>query len=143
MIKFNNQQFKNCIQKCLQVFNEEYFFRPVIGLELEFYVSNKKNIALLEKDLSNKKIHYTLTKETGDNQYEVQLTPSMQIFKTLSDLAKIKRSILKIPSSTLAAKPFIDQPGSALHLHLNFVDRERKHLFDKLSNEEETSLLLN
>ena len=55
MIKFSNTQFNNLISKYLQIFSNEYFLHPIIGLEIEFYVQEEKHIKLLQKDLTDKK----------------------------------------------------------------------------------------
>ena len=79
--------------------------------------------------------------ETGKNQYEIQLPPSMQILSKLDSCNKIKKIIMEISESNFSAKPFADQPGNALHLHLNFLDANHKNLFEKDSDKESPLML--
>lgn len=141
MLKFTEKQLKEIIKNLLHRFHNQFSMKPVIGLEIEFYTSDKKNIELIEQALTKAKLHYHLENETGENQYEIQLSPSMQILSKLDDCNKIKKIIMDISDSNFSAKPFADQPGNALHLHLNFLDKDHKNLFDKHGDQESPLLL--
>ncbi len=141
MLKFTDKQLKEILKNLLHRFHNEFSMKPVIGLEVEFYTSDEKNIELIKQALTKAKSHYNLVNETGENQYEIQLPPSMQILSKLDDCNKIKKIIMEVSDSNFSAKPFTDQPGNALHLHLNFLDMEHKNLFEK-NNDQESSPML-
>jgi glutamine synthetase len=136
MIQYTDKQFKSLIKKFIQIFGEKFAIKPVIGLEIEFYIKNAKDVKLIEQHLLNKNLRYKLTKESGDNQFEIQLAPSTQIIKKIEELNLIKKVILEHQGATFVAKPFSDQPGSALHLHLNFLNSQHQNIFEKTTEQE-------
>lgn len=141
MIKFIDKKLKDIIKKLLSRFHNEFAMKPVIGIEIEFYVSDEADIALIKHALIKAGLNCNLAKEIGENQYEIQLPHSTQILSKLDDCNKIKKTILDIKGSNFHAKPFTDRPGNAFHLHLNFLDQNHKNLFEK-SNDQESVLLL-
>ena len=141
MLKLTDKKLKDIIKKLLGRFHNEFTMKPVIGLEIEFYIDTKSNIDLIKYALRKAKLNCNLVNETGKNQYEIQLPHSVQILSKLDNCNKIKKIIMDVSDSNFSAKPFDDQPGNALHLHLNFLDREQKNLFEK-NNGQESSFLL-
>lgn len=74
--------------------------------------------------------------ESGKDQYEVSLAMSADPASTARDTASLKDIIHKNCRTqgmqvTFAAKPFEDQPGSGLHMHVHLADAAGKNLFYK------------
>jgi glutamine synthetase len=96
---------------------KEFNLIPILGCELEFYVTKPS------EELMN--IGFDLVKEDGRNQFEIRLHPVKDILQFLHSIEAAKKKILSIEGvkseGAFAAKPFENQPGSALHMHLNFI----------------------
>jgi glutamine synthetase len=74
--------------------------------------------------------------ESGQDQFEVSLTMSPDPAITARDTMTLKDIIQKNCKTqgmevTFAAKPFADQPGSGLHIHVHLTDAAGKNLFYK------------
>ena len=125
------------IPNLLNIFHHEFAIKPMIGFELEFYTQDAD---FVRKALNQAEIDCEFEAESGKNQYEIQLPPSLQVMGALKKLTNARDVLIK-SGAQLAAKPFTDQPGSALHMHLNFLDHEHNNLFAKISDHEEPQLL--
>jgi glutamine synthetase len=119
-----------------------------MGAELEFYFSgdiNKFTNLLIYTELFDKICLRGVEEEKGLNQYEVRFTVCSNPV-TLAQHIILAKEILANTATRLgfevdfAAKPFSDQPGSALHLHLS-LNSQGVNLFTGEDNQE--SLLLN
>ncbi|MDP5083290.1 MAG: glutamine synthetase [Rickettsiaceae bacterium] len=116
------QEQYNLLSKLEQQFREELKLTPCIGAEIEFYIHGNVNIDLLAQ-----KIGYTIKEEKGQNQYEVDLLPSKNIALYAQEISELRSLIIK---STIAlgaradfsSKPFANDYGSSMHIHLNFVE---------------------
>lgn len=74
--------------------------------------------------------------ETGKDQFEIALATASDPKKTVRDAAKLKAIIATLSAmcgfpATFAAKPFEDQPGSGLHMHISLTDATGKNTFFK------------
>lgn len=111
---------------------------PVIGAEIEFYLS-PPNIDKLD-------LAIPIEKEKGDNQFEVKTDYSSNIFAQIQQILDLRYQItnkaLKLGMEVdFSAKPFLDQPGNALHIHLHLENSRGDNLFVKKSDKE-TKLML-
>jgi glutamine synthetase len=105
---------RTILQRYLEKLQNEFNLIPVIGCELEFYVSCPSSELM--------RLGLDLVEERGRNQFEIRLGPTTDIFQLIKELEISKEKIVRCDAKTsFKAKPFDDQPGSALHLHLNFV----------------------
>jgi len=100
--------------------HREFNLIPVIGCELEFYISQPCP-EIMQTGLN-------IVKEEGQNQFELRLGPTADIFKLFEMLDTSKEKITKTLDShgtkaLFEAKPFDKRPGSALHMHLNFLQK--------------------
>ena len=93
MLKLTDKKLKDIIKKLLGRFHNEFAMKPVIGLEIEFYIDTKSNIDLIKYALRKAKLNCNLVNETGKNQYEIQLPHSVQILSKLDNCNKIKKAI--------------------------------------------------
>ena len=121
---------------------------PVIGAEIEFYLissDHKEQNNLWQADKLD--LDLLIEEERGDNQFEIKTTHSRDLLKisqTIFDLKNLitKQAIKQKMLASFEAKPFIDQPGSALHIHLHLENSNGDNLYIK-KQEQETKLLLN
>lgn len=124
-------------------------FRPVVACEIEFYLagSSARNLEVFWREVYNicdqKKIPvFKIEKERGHEQHEVALGPVADAKKAAEDCAALKAVISEIAinhgmHADFCAKPFSDQPGSGLHIHVHLEDKTGKNLFFK--NDEKMS----
>jgi glutamine synthetase len=108
---------------------------PVIGIEIEFYLTSVFN----NPQDHFKSLGLEIEKEKGDNQFEIKIKHTKDIFSCIKEIEKIK--LLLAPYVTFKAKPFVNQPGSALHVHLHLENEKGDNLFMKESQEESSFLL--
>jgi glutamine synthetase len=101
----------------------DFDLTPVTAAEIEFYYSG--DIDVLHSILPVLK----LEKERGENQYEVAFAPASPE-KTAADLVTFKTAAEAL-GADFSAKPFADQPGSGLHIHIHLADKDGKNVFYK------------
>jgi glutamine synthetase len=106
---------------CLQL-KEEFNLTTCVGAELEFYLIGNYDVQTLAE-----KINLTIKKEKGCNQFEIDLSPSIDIANYADSIKQIRQDIIN-HSMTLgfeanfSSKPFADDYGSSMHIHLNFQE---------------------
>ncbi len=93
----------------------DFGLRPVLGAEIEFYVPGAS--AELIKQLEDS-AGFTLEKEKGRHQYEIALPPTHDPLALAQQLAALKENI----PADFSPRPFADQPGSGIHVHLHLED---------------------
>lgn len=108
---------------------------PVIGVEIEFYLTS----VLDNPQDYFKSLGLDIEREKGDNQFEIKIDYTKDIYVCIAEIERIKSLISS--KVTLKAKPFIDQPGSAFHVHLHLENEKGDNLFMK-EDQDESSLLL-
>lgn len=111
---------------------------PVIGAEIEFY--------LISNQPQKLSIDIPIEKEKGINQFEVKTDYSSDIFTQIQQISDLKEKITNqaLKQNMVAdfsAKPFLDQPGSALHIHLHLENSKGENLYIKKNNQE-TDIML-
>ncbi|MGN7678426.1 MAG: glutamine synthetase [Anaplasma sp.] len=116
----------------------EFRVCPSVGVEVEFYV---KDVAedMLDELFSEfvrcvNSSQCNVTKEVHKFQYELSIAHSRNIESILADLTRAKELLLNSAKGfdgtlDFSAKPYIDAPGSAFHVHVNLVDQNSKNLF--------------
>lgn len=121
----------NILKANLQKLEEHFGLKACVGAELEFYLHNLKDFSqlqILEQsiiDLSEKKVT-RIQKERGCSQYEVDIKPSVEVIdypKTILSLRNIIADEAKKLGlqADFSSKPFKDDFGNSMHIHLNFV----------------------
>jgi glutamine synthetase len=131
----------------------EFAAVPFIGAELEFYLTGDEAVhndclALIFKTMIDNHIQVTkIEKENGHNQYEIALGPISDAYKLATHIEFLRSTIYKSAqlcgvSALLDAKPFEDQPGSALHINISLLNSEGKNLFAKKADEPETEMMV-
>jgi glutamine synthetase len=112
----------NLLNELVCYFKNKMHLTPVIGAEIEFYLHGDININLLEQ-----KIGCIIKPEKGYKQYEIDLPPSQNIVIYSKSIATLRNNII-VEAKKLGAiadfrpKPFLNDYGSAMHIHLNFLE---------------------
>jgi glutamine synthetase len=102
-----------------QEFKMRYDDLLVVGAELEFYLLQD----ICPQQISEL-IGYELKPEKGLGQYEINFTPSTDLDGFAAEINRVK-CLLEQQAHTLGgkvmfdAKPFADDYGSSLHIHIN------------------------
>lgn len=107
------------------------------GAEIEFYLSKEPSKDFIEK--------FELQKEKGKFQYEV-ITKVCDGIAIIDEIKNLKNDLIKFAKEQsieldFSAKPFDDDYGSSLHIHLNLVDLFGKNLFMKQGGVESDFML--
>ncbi len=89
----------------------------------------------------------SIDEEVGERQCELALGFTPDIEQATLDLQRAKEIVQEVAhntnaSASFAAKPYDNQPGSGLHIHLSLHDEDGNNLFSKQRGEEDTELLL-
>ncbi|MFY9590140.1 glutamine synthetase [Rickettsia endosymbiont of Halotydeus destructor] len=125
----NNLQRNKQLEKIITRFQKDYNLIPVIGVEIEFYLSSNIDISKFEtltsKYLAQQKIS-KIKKERGNNQYEVDLPPSTDLINYINEISKVKLVLENIASElkgdiNFSPKPFLNDYGNSMHFHINFI----------------------
>lgn len=111
---------------------------PVIGAEIEFYLNSP--------DADKLELAIPIEEEKGDNQFEVKIDYSSDILEQIQKILDLREKITEQAlkhgmEADFSAKPFLDQPGSALHIHLHLENSKGDNLYIKKNNKE-TKLML-
>ncbi|WP_227028938.1 glutamine synthetase [Neorickettsia sennetsu] len=111
---------ENVTSMTLATLNEQFNFGIKLGIELEFYSSEK--IGFFKELVSQ---HFSLiegvSKERGDGQYEISTLPTGNISLLLNEINSFKSLVRGV--ADFSAKLRLDQPGSALHVHVSLHDK--------------------
>lgn len=117
--------------------------RPITASEIEFYLHGSDNIDDLEAFWNMVRAVceavdipiFNIEKERGKEQHEVSICPASPQ-KTISDTIALKEIITQAASkrnmqADFSAKPFADDYGSGLHIHIHLEDENGKNQFHK------------
>ena len=120
----------------------EFGFTAVVACELEFYLYGSAQLDLADfwrevrKRCERRSIGICkIEKEKGTDQHEVALMPA-DSDKAIKDAVQLKDVLSKVAeiygiNVDFSAKPFADEPGSGLHIHLHLQDNIGKNVFYK------------
>ncbi len=103
-------------------FKSKHNLTPIIGAEIEFYLSENIDVRALAS-----KIGHDIKLEKGENQYEIDLLPSSDLVTLAKDIESVRKNIALFAtqmggSADFSSKPFANDYGSSLHIHLNFLE---------------------
>lgn len=141
------------LQTIVAYFHADTSLSLLIGAEIEFYLSCPKetDIAPLLAAIHAACATLPVTvgeveKEKGPGQYEIQLSPLADPFMMAVSITKARDIIYTTAQAfqakvSFAAKPYPDEPGSGLHIHVNLFDNTGRNCFQK-EGEQEPVLLL-
>jgi glutamine synthetase len=87
-----------------------------IGLELEFY--STKTLEYLQQFIDKEFLLIKVVKEEQENsQYEIVTDPTDNLKLLVDEINTFKKISKEI--NDFRAKPFLDKPGNALHIHIS------------------------
>ena len=127
---------------------------PVVAAEIEFYLHGASAVEpfddareAFEHALSLHNINaHGLEKERGAEQFEIALKPGNNPYLVGEDTRRLKQVIAEAAlrhamRADFSAKPFADQPGSGLHIHVHLNDAQGRNVFFKENDEYSDHLL--
>ncbi|ABE04760.1 glutamine synthetase [Rickettsia bellii] len=132
----NNLQKKKQLEKIIFQFHKDYNLIPIIGVEIEFYLSPNIDISKFEilarKYLTKFKIS-KIKKEKGNNQFEIDLPPSHDLVNYAKMILKVKNTLTKIAEylnghTDFSPKPFLNDYGNSMHFHISFDIESGDHI---------------
>ncbi|MCP5369567.1 MAG: glutamine synthetase [Rickettsiaceae bacterium] len=105
-----------------QRFQEELGLTPIMGVELEFYLSADIDITKLSTVIG-----CDIEQERGFNQYEIQFLPQKNLVILAQLIENTRRNIIEYCASeggwaNFYSKPYINDFGSSMHIHINFLE---------------------
>jgi len=125
----------------------EFDLFPVIGAEIEFYLTqDNNNFNELWQAPTLIIDNIEVEKEKGKNQFEVKIDYGSDIKLQINKIIKLKQKIekLAIKQGVVAdfrSKPIVNQPGSALHYHIHLENSKKENLFIKKGDQERELLM--
>lgn len=138
------------IKQILDKFHYREAF-PAFGVEIEFYILGHDNNSNVEKLVSmlEDATGVTIQKEKGYRQYEIASEVFLDVFQMINFVEKVKNIIsnTKIDNSPLYTsfhpKPYLNDYGSAMHLHFSLNDKDGFNIFNNCDNIESNDVLIN
>jgi glutamine synthetase len=116
--------------KINNLFENQWGIQVKIGFEQEFYC----NIPIEELEINYPELYFE--NETGPNQFEAITKASFNLEKLCNDIIRLRSN----PKVNFAAKPFNNQPSSALNLSVSLW-RDNCNLFAKKIDGSESEYL--
>jgi glutamine synthetase len=124
----------------------ELGLKPRFGVELEFYIigdipNNFLNAISTETGIE-------VQNEKGNGQYELASEVFDNVFALIDYINCIKSTLLSIAISygieiSFAPKPYSNDHGSAMHIHLSLYDVDNNNIFNKFDTIDANNILLN
>ncbi len=76
----------------------------------------------------------TIVKEAGPGQFEINLNHRNDPLRAADDVILLKRIVRECArmhdlTATFMAKPFLDQPGNGMHVHISLLNDEGENIF--------------
>lgn len=120
------------MEKIIIKFQRCYNLIPIVGVEIEFYLSS--NIDIIEfENLANKYFNSStilkIKEEKGANQFEIDLPPSNNLIKYINEIKCTKSALTRAAldlngNINFSPKPFLSDYGSSMHFHINFASNK-------------------
>lgn len=140
------------LQKLLQ---HDFRFRAIMATEIEFYLSRVERTthpdALLHdisSALRNAGVPIEdVQRERGFEQFEIALKPSADLAKVAADTSLLRDIVAQVAAkqgveANFAAKPFENEPGSGLHVHVHLEDVRGDNQYFRNEDERYSEYLL-
>jgi glutamine synthetase len=105
---------------------------PCVGAEIEFYLSQSVDIAQLEQFVGHR-----VKSEKGNNQYEIDLDPSENLHEYAKYIEVTREAVISGAKkqggvADFSSKPYADDYGNSMHIHLNFLEDSDVDKFAKI-----------
>lgn len=107
--------------------------KPLFGVELEFYILGVVSDQLLTAIAAETGME--VQKEKGITQYEIATGIFDDVFSLISYVNLTKEKIISIGISygvaiSFRPKPFPNDYGSGIHIHMSLIDKDRYNIFN-------------
>ncbi len=118
----------NLLELAIQKLYDGFKLIPKIGAEIEFYLAKP-----VEVEIFSKISGFSIKKEKGLFQYEIDLEPSTDLIKYVEyieeSMARIAQSARSQGNEAIfLSKPFLEDYGSSIHFHLNFLCPKNEYI---------------
>ncbi|GAB4163685.1 MAG: glutamine synthetase [Rickettsiaceae bacterium] len=122
----------NQLAKLQGYFYSKHKLTPVVGAELEFYLSP----GLDAKEIS-RVIQRAIKSEKGQNQFEIDFSPNTSLSILAKEMEITRTNIIKAAQqlggvADFRSKPFENDYGSSMHIHLNFLEDNNIEKYAKM-----------
>ena len=82
----------------------------------------------------------TASSEYAPGQFEINLKHTSDVLKSADDAALLRRVIKETAlknghEASFLSKPFVDQTGSGMHVHLSLYDKNNNNIFENIKEE--------
>lgn len=118
-----------------QILLEQFGFKAFFAAECEFYSSFEMTGKELADRAHTLRLHIPLfdklDRERGADQYEFALKPTDDINWLLHDFSAAKETIQRELRAKFSPKPYAEEPGSGLHVHVHLEDANGKRVYHK------------
>jgi glutamine synthetase len=145
-------QKKLTLEKIYDDFCSKTGYRAVFGIEQEFYLHFKEGYVNSAPNIAPQAVIDSLAafpffseieEEKGEGQFEVQIAPTNNPALMAQMVELLRKNIIlsadnaKIRAEDIfAAKPYIIQPGSGMHIHINLLDENGQNIFSRNGDDE-------
>lgn len=118
------------MEPIIKDFAEKYKLVPCFGAELEFYLTPGIAVGKLSEMLA-----MPIKTEKGHNQFEIDFPPTKDLPSLASRINNVRTQIKVIAAklggvADFRAKPFADDYGSSMHIHINFLNNTDPKLLE-------------
>lgn len=120
-----NLDFRKILSEFNFVFFNSFGLTPVVGCELEFYSDESKEY--LQEFAKDNNVE--ISEEDGENQFEIKFAPTKDLVQLADTVSQIKTKMQNF--ANFSAKPYDDKPSSGLHVHINFLDKNGKNVYER------------
>lgn len=158
---YSLEQRRLLLANALRCFKADVSLIPIIGAELEFFLiqdpenstptsleSFLRHIQQKAQTISRQEI--SLAKERGEGQYEIQLDHSADLLSVADSIWQLRIFITEEAAlfhhrALFESKPFGNQPGNSLHVHIGLEDPSGNNMLMRVGEEpfrEESPVML-
>jgi len=143
------------IELLVRRFQNDFGLTPVVAAEIEFYLKGSSRLSFpesmaadLHRALMDEGIEtFPMEKERGHEQFEIATLPlpdPAQLGRNLLRIREVVESVASVQGcvADFSAKPFEDEPGSGLHVHLHLEDSAGINQFTRKGQEGDYSIAL-
>lgn len=138
---------RKSVEALAKLLNDDFGLTPIVGVELEFYLpgiltslTQEEVISSLKQLSVEKRIPlHNVEAERGFEQFEIIFRHTADLKDLALQINGFKQMIIErfAPYNVkpeLSAKPFTDQPGSGLHVHIHLADVNGINQFTRMGD---------